>query len=113
MLFFNDSAPLSDRVYKSWDTVSWESLDSNHTPLYTNAHRELKQKRPTCVPALDLTTISLDKIIDRREELAQLGSSDSEELRDSVGRPRRGPNPRLIKRILDEYGVQTGARNIM
>ncbi len=88
-------------------------MDSNHTPLYSNAHNEPRQKRPQCVPALDLTTISIDKINERRDELAQLGSSSTDELRDSAGRPRRGPNPRLIKRILDEYGVQTGARNIM
>lgn len=38
-------------------------------------------------------------------------SSSSEEL-DSKGKPKRGPNPRQLKRVLDKYNIHTCARNL-
>lgn len=40
-------------------------------------------------------------------------TSSSEEEADSKGRPKRCPRPRLLKKILDQYCIQTGARNIL
>lgn len=40
-------------------------------------------------------------------------TQSSEESLDSRGRPKRCPKPRLHKKILDQYGITTGARNIL
>jgi len=51
-------------------------------------------------------------LINKTDSMDQQSESSDESL-DSRGRPKRCPKPRLHKRILDQYGVQTGARNIM
>ena len=40
-------------------------------------------------------------------------SQSSDESLDSRGRPKRCPKPAIHKRILDTYGIQTGARNML
>lgn len=38
-------------------------------------------------------------------------SSDSDD--ETEGKPKRGPNPRQLKKIFDKYNIITCARNIM
>lgn len=39
-------------------------------------------------------------------------SSEEENEKDEEGRPKRGPNPKQLKKILDKYNIHTCARNI-
>eukprot|EP00347_Sterkiella_histriomuscorum_P013404 403364835 len=76
--------------------------DSNFVPVTVKKAQE--QKRPAIVPKLDL--MQMPKNIDSDS------SSDEEEV-NSAGKPRRGPNPRQLKKIFDKYNIMTCARNLM
>ena len=93
--------PLSERVYLDRSS-SW---DSNYAPLNQGAHWP-EQVKPESVPILDLGKVIIQKIKNNFE------SGSNQTSRDSLGRPKRCPEPRLEKLILDRYGVQTGARNL-
>lgn len=102
-LFFNDMVAISERVYMDRNS-SW---DSNYAPLNqgTQCHEQVK---PDFVPILDLGKVIIQKIKNNIEN----GSDQELTSRDSLGRPKRCPDPRLEKLILDRHGVSTGARNL-
>ena len=70
------------------------------------------------MPPLDIQFILRQKY---RRAAGRGGADDSNEHSslssveslDSKGRPKRLPRPRLAKKILDSYSIQTGARNII
>jgi hypothetical protein len=82
-LFFNSSVSLSTRDYKAW------SLSPSPE------HSAIIPRRPLCVPLLDLESIRLQNLV--------RGHTQPET------RPNN-PAPREHNRILDCYGIQTGAR---
>ena len=95
--------------------------DVNFYPLQVGP--TLMPEKPDFVPYLDINKVlivkyrrakglSVGNLIGRNDSLDQQSQSSDESL-DSRGRPKRCPKPRLHKKILDQYGIQTGARNIL
>ena len=83
----------------------------------------LYPEKPSFVPDLDIDKVliikhrrakglSVSHMINKTDSLDHQSQSSDESL-DSRGRPKRCPKPRLHKKILDQYGIQTGARNIL
>ena len=79
--------------------------------------------KPEIVPFLDINKVliikhrrakglSVSNMINKTDSLDHQSQSSEESL-DSRGRPKRCPKPRLHKKILDQYGITTGARNIL
>eukprot|EP00353_Schmidingerella_taraikaensis_P016354 CAMPEP_0185616140 /NCGR_PEP_ID=MMETSP0436-20130131/38443_1 /TAXON_ID=626734 ORGANISM="Favella taraikaensis, Strain Fe Narragansett Bay" /NCGR_SAMPLE_ID=MMETSP0436 /ASSEMBLY_ACC=CAM_ASM_000390 /LENGTH=135 /DNA_ID=CAMNT_0028252541 /DNA_START=60 /DNA_END=467 /DNA_ORIENTATION=+ len=79
--------------------------------------------KPEIVPYLDINKVliikyrrakglSVSNLINKNDSMEQQSQSSEESL-DSRGRPKRCPKPRLHKKILDQYGISTGARNIL
>ena len=56
--------------------------------------------------------MSVGNMCQRSDSLDHQSQSSDESL-DSRGRPKRCPKPRVHKKILDTYGIQTGARNML
>ena len=83
----------------------------------------LAPEKPDCVPFLDINKVLIIKKrrakgysvtnMCQRSDSMDHQSQSSEESLDSRGRPKRCPKPRMHKKILDNYGIQTGARNIL
>ncbi|CDW77231.1 UNKNOWN [Stylonychia lemnae] len=82
--------------------VDSQFSDSNYLPV--TVQKAKAQKKPSIVPKLDLMRMPHQKDSD--------SSSDSLG-QDSEGKPKRGPNPRQLKKIFDKYNIMTCARNIM
>jgi hypothetical protein len=102
-LFFNDMVAISERVYMDCNS----SCDSNYAPL-NQGTKWPEQVKPETVPMLDLGKVIILKIKSNLDNC-----SDQEPTsRDELGRPKRCPDPRLEKLILDRHGVSTGARNL-
>ena len=81
-------------------------------------------EKPAMVPYLDINKALLIKyrrakgfsvanLVNKTDSFDQKSQSSDEESLDSRGRPKRCPKPRIHKRILDQYGITTGARNIL
>lgn len=95
--------------------------DLNFHPL--QAGPTLVPEKPEIVPYLDINKVliikyrrakglSVSNLVNRADSLDNQSQSSEESL-DSRGRPKRCPKPRLHKKILDSYGITTGARNIL
>ena len=98
-----------------------ESDDLNFTPLHNDPLNI--PKKPDFVPTLDINKVlviknrrtkglSVNALCERSDSFDDQSQSSDESL-DSRGRPKRCPKPRVHKKILDIYGIQTGARNIL
>ena len=101
-----------------------EDEDLNFYPL--QAGPILVPEKPDFVPDLDINKVliikhrrakglSVSGMIGKTDANTSLDhqSQSSDESLDSRGRPKRCPKPRLHKKILDQYGIHTGARNIL
>ena len=96
--------------------------DLNFYPLQVGPI--ISPEKPFFVPQLDINKallikyrrakgLSVANLVNKTDSFDQKSQSSDEESLDSRGRPKRCPKPRIHKRILDQYGISTGARNIL
>ena len=116
---FNNRRYSSNRLPSG--EVFEDDEDLNFYPLQMGPVQE--PERPDKVPPLNINKVliikhrrakglSVSNLVNKTDSMDQQSQSSDESL-DSRGRPKRCPKPRLHKRILDQYGILTGARNIM